>query len=178
MSLRNLSLVVLTGFFLCTGCSSEENLEVLDSANKRAQLLPSQELTAVGMDKEAAVLAIDGLGFSWFVVSEDGVQYLPGLKVPGRFNLHVVDGVVTRQTVDGVDPYVNVNAMDTIEAQDLITDKGWTYRVTVIDGVRVIEDDSRVPGRYNLWVTTGGKVVNHEIDAVRLDEIWDFGVTD
>ena len=66
--------------------------------------------------------------------------------------------------------------MDTLEAQDLIVMKGWTYRVTVVDGVRVVDDDSRVPSRYNLWVTTDGKVVFHEIDTVRLDEIWEPSV--
>ena len=172
MSLRNPLLAAIALCFFFTGCSSGENLEVLDSADREMQGLPSQELTAVGMTLAQAKLAIEGLGYSWVVASEDGLNFLPGLEVPGRFNLHVIDGIVSRQTVDGVEPYLNVNAMDTLDAQDLINSRGWTYRVTVINGVRVIEDDSRVPGRYNLWVTTGGKVVFHEIDLVRLDEIW------
>tara|TARA_B100001250_G_scaffold391669_1_gene392788 strand:+ start:4978 stop:5514 length:537 start_codon:yes stop_codon:yes gene_type:complete len=178
MSLRTFLLIAVTACFLCGGCSSDGGVEVLDSADENQILLPSQELTAVGMTEAAAKLVIEDLGYSWVIASEDGVELLPGLEVPGRFNLHVIDGIVARQTVDGVKPYINVNAMDTVEAQDLIAANGWTYRVTVIDGVRVIEDDSRVPGRYNLWVTTGGKVVYHEIDVVRVDEIWEPGVAD
>ena len=178
MSLRNLLLVTVTVCLFFAGCASDESLKVSDSANHESHLLPSKELTAVGMNFGQAKLAIDDLGFTWVLVNEDGVEFLPGPEVPGRFNLHVVEGIVTRQTVDGVKPYLNVNAMDTLEAQDVIVANGWTYRVTVVDGVRVIEDDSRVPGRYNLWVTTGGKVVFHEIDLVRLDEIWEPSVAD
>ena len=172
MSLRNPLLAAISMCFLFTGCSSDENVEVLDNLEREMQDLPSQELTSVGMTVAAAKLAIEGLGYSWVVASEDGVNFVPGPEFPGRFNLHVTDGIVSRQTVDGVEPYLNVNAMDTVQAQDLIMARGWTYRVTVTDGVRVIDDDSRVPGRYNLWVTSDGKVVFHEIDTVRLDEIW------
>ena len=178
MSLRNLLLVAITVCFFSAGCSSDESLEALDGTNESSYLLPSQELTAVGMTFPQAKLAIDGLGFTWVLVSVDGVEFLPGPEVPGRFNLHVIDDIVVRQTVDGVQPYINVNAMGTIEAQDLITANGWTYRVTHIDGVQVIDDDSRELGRYNLWVTTTGEVVFHRIDTVRLDEIWESDAVD
>ena len=157
---------------LLSGCTSNtaDKAEVNEPAT--ANSLPSFELTAVGMTAVSAKQAITDLGFSWVVINEDGLLNAPGPEVPGRFNLTIREGIVVRQTVDGIEPFVNVNAMGTLEAQDLIESKGWTHRVTVINGVKVIEDDSFEIGRYNLWVTTTGEVVFHEIDLVRLDEIW------
>ena len=109
-------------------------------------------------------------------VPRSKLEHAVPLRDHELLRLVVAAHVVVRQVVDGVQPYIDVNAMDTLEAQDLIVSKGWTYRVTVIDGVRVVDDDSRVPSRYNLWVTTDGKVVFHEIDTVRLDEIWEPSV--
>jgi hypothetical protein len=174
MPFRTPSFFIWCVVLVLLSCSGESPAE--SAAANETFDLPAQELTAVGMTSEAAKSAIQDLGFDWVVMREDGVEYPAGPEIPGRFKLEIREGVVVRQVVDGVQPYIDVNAMDTLEAQDLIVSKGWTYRVTVIDGVRVVDDDSRVPSRYNLWVTTDGKVVFHEIDTVRLDEIWEPSV--
>ena len=173
MALRRIGLTALIFCALVTACSSEQKDEVLDSAIQESVQLPAQELTAVGMELEEAKQAITGLGFTWVVASEDGTTFPVGFEVPGRFNLHVLGGIVYRQLVDGVQPYINVNAMSIEEAEDVIFHNGWTYRITVIDGNPVIDDDSKIAGRYNLWITSLSEVVNHEIDTVRLDEIWE-----
>ena len=172
MHRRNSLLAILTACVLLVSCSSNKSAEVSESVEQQANALPAQELTAVGMTFEEAKLAIVGLGFTWVLASEDGVDFPTGPEVPGRFNLYVIEGIVYRQLVDGVQPYINVNAMSIEEAQDVIEFNGWTHRVTYVDGDPVREYDSRIPGRYNLWVTTLGEVVNHQIDVVRLDEIW------
>lgn len=177
MHRRNVCVAILTACVLLVSCSSNKTVEVSESAEQERNLVPAQELTAVGMKLEDAKLAIAGLGFTWIVASEDGVTFATGAEVPGKFNLYVREGIVYRQLVDGVQPYINVNAMSIEEAQDVIENNGWTHRITYIDGDPVTEDDSKVAGRYNLWITTTGEVVNHEIDTVRLDEIWQPSTT-
>ena len=172
MHRENVCVAILTACLLLMSCSSNKSVEVQEIAEQERNLIPAQELTAVGMELEDAKLAITGLGFTWVIASEDGVTYPTGPEVPGRFNLYVVEGIVYRQLVDGVQPYINVNAMPLEDAQDVITGNGWTYKITHIDGNRVRDDDSKVVGRYNLWITTSGSVVFHEIDTVRLDEVW------
>ena len=97
-------------------CSSDENVEAPKNTDQEQNDLPAQELTAVGMTFEEAKPAIAGLGFTWALASEDGVTYPAGPEVPGRFNLYVREGVVYRQLVDGVQPYLNVNALSIEEA--------------------------------------------------------------
>ena len=175
---RNVRAAVLSACLLLMSCSSNKSVEISESANQEDNLVPAQELTAVGMRLEEAKLAITGLGFTWVIAGEDGTTFPTGAEVPGKFNLYVREGIVYRQLVDGVQPYKNVNALSLEEAEDVITANGWTYRVTYINGDRVIDDDSRVAGRYNLWITTLGEVVNHESDTVRLDEIWQPSATE
>ena len=155
---------------LFIGCSSTQSASP-DPSPPKSVALPARELTAVGMTLVDAKAAITDLGFTW-VVLQNGAKALLGAEVPGRFVLQVEEGIVVRQNVDGVAPFVDVDGLDIEVAEAFLNGEGLESRIIAIDGFSLALPNDFVPGRYNFSVADG-KIVGHDIDVVRLDVIWE-----
>lgn len=169
-----LLLPVIGMLCLLSSCGGDDSVQNIGVETEESVDLPSREITAVSMEIEFAKKAITGLGWTWRVIppgSEKNWEADETL-IPGRFNLFVEDGVVTRQVVDGVPPYKTLIDLSYETAETLLDMEGLEHQIVSINGNTVLEDDTYEPGRYELFLVDG-IVKKQSIDMVFLDQIWD-----
>ncbi len=153
----------------------------------------AQEL--VGLEDETALERVRGDGFEARVSERDGVATAVEMQ-PGRFNLTVNEGVVTRVRVEGEEPagdlivggdgvedtplsprelVTEVLDMTEDEALQFLEEQGRQARIIERDGVgQPVTRDLR-PGRFNL-VIADGRVVDIQVEGP-LDELVDPAIT-
>jgi hypothetical protein len=165
------SIMVLITPALIVGCSSANNEEVRPTVTQERTMLPSYDLTAVGMSLDDAKEAIVGLGFEYFVARKDGKVIRGAPSKDGVFLLDVAEGMVVEQSINGVFDFWDVVGLTQDEAESLVGSDGFESRVIVYDGQVLPTIPGRVVGRYNLSVTDG-IVVGFMVEQVMLSEIW------
>lgn len=169
-----LLLPVIVMLCLLSSCGVDDSVQNMEVETEESVNLPSREITAVSMEIEFAKKAITGLGWTWRIISPGGERdfEMDETVIPGRFNLFVEDGLVTRQFVDGVLPYKTLIDLPYETVEVVLDSEGLSHRIVSIDGSTVRVDDIYEPGQYDLYLVDG-IVKNHSIDVVFLDQIWD-----
>ena len=156
---------------LMVGCSSANNEVVGPTVTQQRIMLPSYDLTAVGMSLGDAKEAIVGLGFEYFVARKDDEVIGPAPSKDGVFLLDVAEGMVVEQIINGVFDFWDVAGLTQDEAESLIGSEGLESRVIVYDGQALPTIPGRVVGRYNLSIKDG-VVDGFQVEKVKLSEIW------
>ena len=156
---------------LMVGCSSANNEVVGPTVTQQRPMLPSYDLTAVGMSLDDAKEAIVGIGFEYFVSRKDGQVIAGPPSKDGVFLLDVAEGMVVEQFINGVFDFWDVKGLTQDEAESLVGSDGFESRVIVYEGEVLPTIPGRVVGRYNLSITDG-VVDGFMVEKVMLSEIW------